>query len=164
MDSLRDAYLLWSVQQLDRQWIGLPRAMAKVYPIDPIIGRLAYLRSASRADLDLTVLAESQTGMAVQRAHLADGADWAGKKQLFYLRTPARREVDFVGEALAGAAVEGKYTEGGRWLREAATVNASGYRGVLTTRNVLDTSAGPNRAWAVPACILAVLIDAQHQP
>ncbi len=81
LDSLRDAYLLWPVQQLDRERIGLPRAMAKIYPIDPIIGRLAYLRSASRADLDLTVLAESQTGMALQRAHPAGGAGRAGQKQ-----------------------------------------------------------------------------------
>ena len=162
LDSLRDAYLLWSVPQLDHEWVGLPRAMSKVYPIDPLIGRLAHLRSSSRSDLDLTVLAESQTGMALQRAHLADGADWAGEKPLFYLRTATRKEVDFVGEALAGAAVEGKYTEGGRWRREAATVNASRYRGILTTRNVLDTAAGAAGAWAVPACILAVLIDAQH--
>jgi predicted AAA+ superfamily ATPase len=162
LDSLRDAYLLWSVQQLDHEWIGLPRAMDKVYPVDPLIGRLAHLRSNSRSDLDITVLAESQIGMAIQRAHLAAGADWAGEKPLFYLRTPTRKEVDFVGEALAGAAVEGKYTEGGRWLREAATVNASRYRGILTTRNVLDTSAGASGAWAVPACVLAVLIDAQQ--
>jgi hypothetical protein len=108
------------------------------------------------------VLAESQIGMALQRAHLATGADWAGEKQLFYLRTATRKEVDFVGEALGGSAVESKYTEGGRWLREAATVNASRYRGILTTRNVLDTSAGNNGAWAVPGCILALLIDAQH--
>jgi hypothetical protein len=47
-------------------------------------------------------------------------------------------------------------------LREAATVNASRYRGILTTRNVLNTSAGPSGAWAVPACILAVLIDDQQ--
>lgn len=163
LDSLRDAYLLFSVPQLEREWIGAPRAMDKVYPVDPIIGRLAHLRSASRSDLDLTVLAESQLGMALQRAHLADGSDWAGEKPLFYLRTPARKEIDFVGEALAGAAVEGKYTEAGRWLREAATVNSSSYLGILATRNVLDTSAGQSGAWAVPACILAVLIDASHR-
>jgi predicted AAA+ superfamily ATPase len=164
LDSLRDAYLLWSAQQLDREWIGLPRAKDKVYPVDPLIGRLAHLRSRSRKDLDLTVLAESQIGMALQRAHLAAGADWAGEKPLFYLRTPTRKEVDFVGESLAGAAVEGKYTEGGRWLREASTVNASGYRGILTTRNVLDTSASADGAWAVPACVLALLIDVQQPP
>src|SRR5262249_7655341 len=70
LDSLRDAYLLWSVQQLDHEWIGLPRAMDKVYPVDPLIGRLAHLRSSNRRDLDLTVLAEAQIGMALQRAHL----------------------------------------------------------------------------------------------
>lgn len=133
-----------------------------MYPVDPLLGRLAHLRSDSRADLDITELAESQIGMALQRAYLASGADWAGEKPFFYLRTPTRKEVDFVGEALGGAAVEGKYTAGGRWLREAATVNASPYRGILTTRNVFDVSRGPDEAWAVPACVLAVLVDIER--
>jgi hypothetical protein len=72
-------------------------------------------------------------------------------------RTPTRKEIDFVGEPLAGAAIEGKYVETGRWVREAATVNASEYLGIFTTRNVLDCSA--DRAWAVPAAIFAALID-----
>jgi hypothetical protein len=54
--------------------------------------------------------------------------------------------------------VEGKFTDRGRGLREAATVNASTYRGILTTRNVLDTT-DPHQAWAVPACLLAALTD-----
>jgi hypothetical protein len=52
----------------------------------------------------------------------------------------------------------GKYIETGRWRGEAVTVNASDWAGVLTTRNVLDC-ADPAGAWAVPAGILAALVD-----
>ena len=161
LEYLRDAYLAWPVEQLEREWLPNMRAQAKIYPVDPLLARMAHLRSASRPDPDLTVLAEAQLGMALQRAHLATGADWAGERPLFYLRTPNRKEVDFVGEALGGAALEGKYTEGGRWLREAATVNTTAYRGILATRNVLDVEPDSGIAWAVPACVLAVLVDVE---
>jgi hypothetical protein len=67
-------------------------------------------------------------------------------------------EIDFVGEPLAGTAVEGKYVGTGKWRGEAVTVGASEWAGVLTARNVLDC-AEPERTWAVPACVLAALID-----
>lgn len=160
VEYLRDAYLLWECPQLDKEWVGRERAQDKIYPVDPLIGRLAHLRSDSRSDLDLTVLTESQVGMALRRGALASGHTWTDDRPLYYLRTATRKEVDFVGESLGGAAVEGKYVEGGSWAREAATVQASGYRGVLTTRNVLDLAGGPKGAWAVPAAVLAVLLDA----
>ena len=73
-------------------------------------------------------------------------------------RTPARNEVDFVSTALQGVAIEAKYTEGRRWRGAAATVDASAFDGVLATRNVLDCN-DPKRAWAVPAGMLAYLLD-----
>lgn len=158
VEYLRDAYLLWPCPQLDREWTPRDRAQDKIYPVDPLIGRLAHLHSLRRPDLDITVLAETQIGMALRRAALVHGASWAQDGALFHVRTANRKEIDFVGEDLGGAAVEGKYTDRGRWLREAATVNASTYRGILTTRNVLDTT-DPDQAWAVPACLLAALTD-----
>lgn len=154
---LRDAYLLWSCPRLDKPWLPNDKAQDKLYPIDPLLGRLAHLRNAARQDLDPTVLAEAQIGMALRRAMHATGRSWTAEADLFYVRTPSRKEIDFVGEALAGAAVEAKYVETGRWAREAATVNASDLLGVLTTRNVLDCTS--ERAWAVPAAILAALVD-----
>ena len=154
---LRDAYLLWACPRLDKPWLPNDKAQDKLYPIDPLLGRLAHLRNPARADLDPTVLAEAQVGMALRRAAHAAGRSWTADADLFYLRTPSRKEIDFVGEPLAGAAVEGKYIETGRWAREAATVNASEFLGILTTRNVLDCSA--EGAWAVPAAIFAALID-----
>jgi len=156
---LRDAYLLWACPQLKHPWVPNDHAQDKVYPVDPVIGRLAHLRTASRPDLDPTALAESQIGMAMRRAEMSAGGQWTADESLLYLRTPARNEVDFVAEALSGAAVEGKYTQTGAWQREAATVSSAGYRGVLTTRNVLDTKAGSDGPWAVPAGCLAALLD-----
>lgn len=159
LEYLRDAYLLWSCPQLDKEWVPNARAQDKIYPIDPLVGRLGHLRSRGRKDLDPTVLAESQLGMALRRAQIRFGGSWAAEEPLFYLRTPTRKEVDFVSEALDGAAVEGKYTDTGKWAGEAATVEASAYRGILATRSVLDTTAGRDGAWAVPAAVLAVMID-----
>jgi len=159
VEYLRDAYLLWTCPQLAREWLPRQRAQDKVYPIDPFIGRLTHLRSASRDDLDPTVLAEAQVGMALRRATMRQGGSWTSDHSLFYLRTTTRKEIDFVGESLGGAAVEGKYTDSGRWAGEAATVAASTYRGVLTTRSVLDLTGGADGPWAVPAAVLAVLID-----
>ena len=122
------------------------------------IARLAHLRNAARSDLDTTLLAEMQTGMALRRANFAAGRPWTADESIFYWRSTTRAEIDFVGEPLGGAAVEGKYIESGRWRGEARTVRASDWLGVLTTRNVLDCSE-PDGPWAVPACIFAALID-----
>ena len=47
--------------------------------------------------------------------------------------------------------------EDGGWLGEALTVEASEWRGILTTRNVLDLS--DDGAWAVPCGVFAYLVD-----
>jgi hypothetical protein len=108
--------------------------------------------------VDATILTEMQVGLALRRATFAGGWPWTADEVIFYHRTKSRKEIDFVGEPLAGTAVEGKYNETGRWRGEAATVVASDWTGVLTTRNVLDC-ADPADAWAVPAGILAALVD-----
>lgn len=155
---LRDAFLLWACpQRADDAWVPRERAQDKLYAVDPLVARLAHLRNPARADVDPTVLTEMQIGMAIRRRMLTERPWSATDQSLFYVRTPARKEIDFVAGDLASVAVEGKYAEDGRWAREAATVNASEWNGILTTRNVLDT-AGPE-AWAVPAAFLAYCLD-----
>ncbi len=155
---LRDAFLLWACpQKADAAWLPRDRAQAKLYAIDPLIGRLPHLRNSDRRDVDPTVLTELQLGVAIRRRTLADLPRTNVDETLFYVRTATRKEIDFVSARLAGVAIEGKYTEGGRWLREAQTVNASAWSGIMATRNVLDTTK-PD-AWAVPAAVLAYLID-----
>ena len=97
-------------------------------------------------------------GVAVRRAATDLGHSWSGDEFLFYHRTPARKEIDFVSQLLGGAAIEGKFIEDGTWKSDAATVDASEWKGLLATRNMLDTSE-PEKAWAVPSGVLAYLID-----
>lgn len=157
---LRDAYLVWRCpQKREGSWTAKERGQDKIYAVDPLVARLPHLRNPARADIDLTVLTEMQIGMALHRAAEVGGASWDSDRQIFYLRTPTRKEIDFVSETMMGVAVEAKYVETGRWRSEAATVDASGYDGILVTRNVLDVTSG-DAAWAVPAGILAYLIDA----
>jgi hypothetical protein len=156
---LRDSFLAWRCpQRSEKGWLALDRGQEKLYASDPLLARLMHLRHEARPDIDPTVLTEMQIGMAIRRRQAADGASWTGEERLFYWRTPARKEIDFISEDLVGSAIEGKYTESARWRRDAATVNASEWKGILATRNVLDTNDGEN-AWAVPASFLAFLID-----
>ena len=154
---LRDAHLLWECPKLDKPWVANDRAQYKVYPIDPIIGRLAHLKSTSRPDIDVTILSEAQIGTGFKRGVTARGGAWDGESAFFYQTTPSRKEIDFVSELFNGVAVESKYTDSGSWVRESATLNASTHLGIMATRSVLDLMTHPT--WAIPASLLAFLTD-----
>ncbi len=156
---LRDSFLSWGCPQRDEKgWLALERGQEKFYASDPLLARLMHLRNEARPDIDPTVLTEMQIGMALRRRQATDGASWTGEDRLFYWRTPTRKEIDFISEDLSGAAIEGKYTETDRWRGDSATLNASEWKGILATRNVLDMTQR-DKAWAVPAAFLAYLID-----
>lgn len=160
LDELASAYLLWPCPSASGL-LPVPRAQSKRYFTDPLVARLAHLRNPVHPSPDSTVLTEQQLGVALLRAaeQAAPGA-YASYDQVLYERTPARKEIDFVGPRLHPVALEGKYTDSHRWRSESATVNASRYAGVLATRSVLDTSAtDPARAWAVPASFIAYSVD-----
>lgn len=156
---LRNGYLAWVCpQRSPRQWMALAGAQSKVYAVDPLVARLSHLKNPARDDLDPTLLNEMMLGMAIRRAMVAAGQEWEGDDQLFYWRTPTRKEIDFVSSALGGSAIEAKFVDDGRWKGEARTVEASEWRGVVATRSVLDTSE-QDGAWAVPSGVLAYLLD-----
>ena len=155
---LRDAFLLWQCpQRSENRWLPKERAQDKIYAIDPVMARLAHLRNPQRADIDPTVLTEMQLGMAIRRRALAEKPNAGNDEFVFHVRTPSRKEIDFVSESLGSVAIEGKYCEDGGWRREATTVNASQWDGIVATRNVLDIS--DDQAWAVPSGMLAYLLD-----
>lgn len=120
--------------------------------------RDAFLLWACPQRLDSTVLTEMQIGMAVRRRMLVDRPTAGSDDFLFYARTPARKEIDFVSTDLGDVAVEAKYINRGSWRSEAATVSASEWAGVLVTKNILDMAAA-DTAWAVPAGILAYFLN-----
>ncbi len=158
LDYLRDSYLVWRCPQKDpHAWLARPKAQPKLYAIDPLVARLPFLRNNQRADVDPTILNEMMVGVAIRRAIIETGRDWEGDDALFYYRTPARKEIDFVSRLLGDVAIEGKYTSGS-WRREAAAVEASRWHGILATADVFEID-DPERAWAVPAGVLAYLID-----
>jgi predicted AAA+ superfamily ATPase len=159
VEYLRDAFLLWACpQRHDSSWLPRPKSQSKLYAVDPLLARLPHLRNAARPDVDPTALAEMQMGMAVRRRVLVERPTSGNDEFLFYTRTPARKEIDFVSADLGDVAIEGKYTDRGSWNSEAATVNASEWDGILITKNVLAMN-DTHDAWAVPAGILAFFLD-----
>ena len=117
---------------------------------------MAHLRNPARKDIDPTILTEMQLGLAIIR-RMTKTQGVPVDDLLFYHRTPTAKEIDFVSDLLMGTAVEGKYCEGTSWKQEARTVNSSSWKGLMITRNYLDTSSGA--AWAVPACFLTLVLD-----
>lgn len=160
VSDLRDSYYLWPCsQRADGGWAPRERAQDKLYFIDPVVSNLTHLRNGDWAPCEPTALVEQQLGMALRR-HIEARfpGRWAEHDQLFYYRTPARKEVDFVGRLMDRVAIEGKYTQSGSWVGEARTVDASSFDGIVATRNVLDTTRD-GRSWAIPAAFIAYLID-----
>ena len=127
-------------------------AQPKLYFTDPI-----YARLTPDSAPDFSRLSQQQLGMALLRAteRTAPGS-FVGFDRVLHHRTASRKEIDFVGPDFGGIAFESKYVDGG-WRRDALTLKASRWRGVLATRSDTDLS-DPDVA-AVPVALLAWLLD-----
>jgi uncharacterized protein len=158
VDALGFALIAWRCHRIRR---GLPnlRAQEKVYFVDPLFARLPNLRDQRRRDPDDSVLGEQQLGLLLLRAVGGKGPGAlleAGT--VMYERVSSSAEIDFVGPEL-GIGFEGKYIDG-PWRRAAQTLRSRG-GGIFATRSVIDLDDGrePGAVWAVPAGILAWLLD-----
>ena len=153
IDALRDGFVVWPCHREVKLRPHL-RAQAKVYFVDPVFCRLT---RAPQTGLDPGILSEQQLGVALLRsfAREAPGA-FLDFDQVLHHRTPARKEIDFVGPAFGGVAVESKYVSGNRWRRALPTLKASRWRGIVATRDALET--GNPDVNAVPTGLLAWLI------
>lgn len=151
LDELREAFVVWPCHREDNLRPKL-RAQPKLYFTDPI-----YARLAPDAGYDLARLSQQQLGMALLRTtERATPGSFVGFDRVLHHRTATRKEIDFVGPDFGGIAVESKYVDGG-WRRDALTLKASRWRGILATRSETDL-ADPDVA-AVPTALLAWLID-----
>ena len=140
---------------------GLPnlRAQEKVYFVDPLLAHLPHLRDPRRSPPADSRLSEQQLGLTLLRAVGGGGPGLLLEATgVMYDRTASGAEIDFVGPDL-GIAFEGKYVDG-PWRRAAASVRAKG-GGAFATRTVLDLSdrRRENAVWAIPAGMLAWLLD-----
>ena len=170
-EELREAFVVWPChrEQRPRRSGESPRrsgegprhgeslrpklnARCKFYFLDPIYAHLG------GSPPDDTQLSEQQLGMALLRAAERErpGAlvDFSA---VLHHRSNTRREIDFVGPAFGGLAIESKFVDG-RWKRDAQTLAASPWRGIVATRSELDLRED-NKAVAVPTALLAWLVD-----
>ena len=151
LDELREAFVVWPCYREDNLRPKL-RAQPKLYFTDPI-----YARLAPDAGYDLSRLSQQQLGMALLRAtERAAPGSFVGFDRVLHHRTATRKEIDFVGPNFGGIAVESKYVDGG-WRRDALTLKASRWRGIVATRS--ETDFGDPDVAAVPTAMLAWLID-----
>ena len=162
LDDLREAFVVWPCHREDNLQPKLG-SQAKLYFIDPIYTRLVGGTEESfgllpRPKLDFSRLSQQQLGLALLRSceRHAPG-ELAGYGHVLHHRTVSRKEIDFVGPAFGGLAIESKYTDGG-WRRTSLTLKASRWRGVVATHSELDLSEA--NVQAIPVAMLAWMIDA----
>jgi len=149
------AYLAWPCHQRDGNRPKLS-AQSKYYFIDPLMARLAPLRSGGLTpEADASVIAEQQLGLElIRNIEREVPGSYAQFSDVMYQRTSSK-EVDFTGPCLRSLGFEGKYVDAG-WKREAITVRSALGAGILATRGVLDTSRD---VWAVPAPFVAWMLN-----
>lgn len=131
-------------------------AQGKLYFVDPLIAQLPSLRDRSIQAPDITRVSEQQLGVCLQ-ASVARGNHLAilDEAALFVQRNPKTgSEIDFVGPLL-NTPIESKYVSQ-KWRTERRTLEERCGRGIIATRDVLDTS---DNVWAIPTGLLAWIID-----
>ena len=153
INDLAFAFQTWRCHQADPHGRPSTGAQRKVYFVDPLIARLPGRRHAAYRPPDVTKLSEQQLGLALALAAADGRADrFVAGEAVMYERTATGKEIDFVGARQVP--IESKYVEH-NWKGAARTIAAAHGRGILATRNLLDTDGD---IWAVPACTLAWLL------
>ena len=155
LQDLLFAYLAWPCHRREGNGPKLS-AQSKYYFIDPLMARLASLRSSGMlAEADASAITEQQLGIELLRnMEREQPGTYAHFSDVMYHKT-SDKEVDFCGPRLGKLGFEGKYVDSG-WKREALTVRAAFGAGVLATRGLLDTSGD---VWAVPAPLIAWMLN-----
>jgi predicted AAA+ superfamily ATPase len=154
VNDLGFAFQAWTCHQLDAHGRPSTRTQRKVYFTDPLIARIPSARHSAYRPPDVSRLSEQQLGLALARSTAGGRADALAAGGVMYERTPTA-EIDFVGAALE-VPFESKYVER-NWRSETRSLAARYGRGIVATRNVIDTDGD---IWAVPACIVAWLLGA----
>ena len=154
LEDLRDVFVLWPCHR-EANLRPKVNARAKAYFLDPTYAAL------NPSPPDDSQLAEQQLGVALLRAcERVRSGSYLDFADVLHHRSNTRREIDFVGPNFGGIAIESKFVDG-RWKRDAQTLAASKWRGIVATRSELDVSAS-NNALAIPAGLLAWLVTVRR--
>lgn len=153
---------LWCHQINSDDGSRIAGAQSKLYLSDPLLSWLPALTRGGQADPDYTHLSEGALAVAVARAVDAiEPGRWISNDSIGYVRTGSGNEIDLgpvplrvAGTTVMTTPLESKWVSTG-WRKEALTVEGKYHRGVLATKNIIDTT---NLAWALPAPLVALLI------
>jgi predicted AAA+ superfamily ATPase len=153
INDLMFAFQIWKCHQIDKSGKPNTNSQRKVYFADPLIARIPSERHGAYEPPDVSKLSEQQLGLALVRTAADGRADaFVAGDEVMYERTTTS-EIDFVGGAI-GVPFESKYVER-NWRGESRALAARYGRGVVATRNILDTDGD---VWAVPASVVVWLL------
>jgi hypothetical protein len=118
-----------------------------------LLARIPSERHRAYEPPDISKLSQQQLGLALALAEADGRADaFVAADEVMYERTTTS-EIDFVGSAI-DVPFESKYVER-KWRGESRALTSRYGRGVVATRNVLDTDGD---VWAVPASVVVWLL------
>jgi predicted AAA+ superfamily ATPase len=136
INALANSYLLLV---LFKESSGVPdvNSQRKIYPIDPLIGRLPALHSPGVREPDESQLAEAALALAIFRSVEGDAVDrFRQPGRLFYFRSRTNTEIDFL-VLPERQALESKYIDTAD-RRELQAMLANFGDGLLLTRSGID--------------------------
>lgn len=153
---------LWC-RQGDGEGVEVAGGRPKLYLADPLLAQMPNLRDPSFSPPDFTRSTEAvlatELARAVDRLH---PDRYAEGRAVQYTRTGGGKEVDFApvslrvgGQLTVSIPIEGKWVSH-NWRSEALVMRGRFNRGVLATKDILDTTGD---VWAIPAPMVALLLN-----
>lgn len=149
--------------QADERGQQIPGSQSKLYLLDPVIAQLPSLRDGTFRPASMTRLTEGQLALEMARAIDRIHQDrFVEQRAVSYVRTGAGNEIDLApvpvhrsGTETWSVPIECKWVTR-NWRSEALTMRGRYGRGIMATKNILDTSDG---VWAVPAPMVALFLQ-----
>ncbi len=154
---------LITCQLVDDSGQPKPNSQPKQYLVDPILARLPLLLEPGFHAPDATKLTEMVLAITIARAidAIHPGRLLEGRA-VGFIRTSSGNEVDFApvpirvgGADTSTVPMESKWVNQG-WRREALVIEGKYQRGIVATKDILDTEGHP--VWAIPAPVVALLL------
>jgi len=147
------AFQVWKCHQIGTGGAPNTNRRRKVYFTDPLIARIPSERQGAYQPPDISKLSEQQLGLSRLRAATGGRADaFVAAGDVMYERT-STAEIDFVGAAIE-VPFESKYVER-NWRSQSRALTARYGRGIIATRNILDTNGD---VWALPTSLVVWLL------